>query len=78
VATALETWFCEEVRRVIRFVWAKHVSPIEIHPSVDRRVWYWRNDSVSCQIWCSELEYDRISMTMIALAGRPHQGRIST
>ena len=31
MAATLETWCDEEFRSVIRFLWAKHVSLIEIH-----------------------------------------------
>ena len=45
LVTTLETWFGEEVRNVIRFLWAKH----RIHYRLIEVNGYWLNRSASCQ-----------------------------
>jgi len=45
MATTLETWFGEELRNVIRFLWAKH----RIYYRLIEVYGYWLNRSALCQ-----------------------------
>jgi hypothetical protein len=55
VATTLETWSCEEVCSVIRFLWVKDVSPVKIRQLIEVH-----GDGVMSvqhvRKWCREFE----------------------
>jgi hypothetical protein len=74
MATTLEKWSREEVRGVVRILWAKHVYPVEIHRQM---IEVYGDGVMSVQHvrkWCREFE--RTSMMTIAAVGPAHQGQM--
>jgi histone-lysine N-methyltransferase SETMAR len=73
--TKLETWSREEVRGVIRFLWAKHVCPVEIH----RQLMEVCGDGVMSvqhvRKWCGEFENSRTNIHNDDRTDRPSTSR---
>jgi hypothetical protein len=71
MATTLETWACKEVCSVIRFLWAKHVSPVEIHRQL---IEVYGDGVMSVQHvreWCREFKNGRTNIHDDDRTGRP-------
>jgi len=63
MGTVLPVWSPEEVRSVIRFLWAKGTAPIEIHREI--QVVYGSNVMTVQHVrkWCREFSSCRLSVT---------------
>ena len=71
MGTVLRVWTQEEVRSVIRFLWAKGTAPIEIHHEIQAV-----NGSNVMTVqhvrkWCREFSGCRLSVTDEQRSGRP-------
>ena len=64
-------WTQEEMRSVIRFLWAKGAAPIEIHREIQA---VYGSDVMTVQHvrkWCREFSGCRLSVTDEQRSGRP-------
>ena len=71
MGTVLRVWTQEEVRSVIRFLWAKGTAPIEIHREIHSV--YGSNVMTVQHVWkwCREFSGCRLSVTDEQRSGRP-------
>ena len=71
MATPLNSWSSDEVRAVIRFLNAKHVSPTEIHTQLVEV--YGEHVMTKCHVykWCKKFSEGRESICDEPRSGRP-------
>ena len=71
MGTVLCDWTQEEVRSVIRFLWAKGTAPTEIHREIETV--YGCNVMTMQHVrkWCREFIGGRVSVTDEQRSGRP-------
>jgi len=71
MGAVLCVWTQEEVRLVIRFLWAKGTAPIEIHREI--QAVYGSNVMTVQHVrkWCREFSGFRVSVTDEQRSGRP-------
>ena len=71
MGTVLHVWTQEELRSVIRFLWAKGTAPIEIHREIQA---VYGSDVMTVQHvqkWCREFSGCRLSVTDEQRSWRP-------
>jgi hypothetical protein len=71
MVTLLKEWTEEEVRSVIRFLWARKVPPVEIHCEIVTM--YGANVMTVQHVhkWCREFDSGRVNVMDEQRSGRP-------